>query len=87
LTALKKPDLSVVAGACRFFIGRGEPGSEKVLIEALDEYGTKEMAQALLNCGNPELKAAAQKWTSAKGYYTIPELRRFGPVRWGNQGK
>lgn len=57
LEALKERDVAVIAGAHEFFIYQGVPGSEQSLIQALDKYGDKEMAQHF-NCGNPRLDRA-----------------------------
>lgn len=41
LTGLKRGDSAALVGACRFFIRRGEVGSEAALIQALNAKGTK----------------------------------------------
>jgi len=52
LAALKEHDIPVIASTYFFFIHHGEPGSEDALIQALDTYGNKSMAESFLNCGN-----------------------------------
>jgi HEAT repeat protein len=66
--ALKQGDLKVVADAYYFFISVGEPGSEAALIGALHKYGNKRMATDFVNCGNMQLKEAAQQWAQSHGY-------------------
>jgi HEAT repeat protein len=66
--AIKENNLRVVANAYYFFICIGEPGTEKILVEALQKYGTKNMAIDFINCGNIQLKEAAYKWTESHGY-------------------
>jgi len=68
LDAMRKRELAVIAGASRFFIERGEPGSEEVLIQALNTQGNAWVAEGFLNCGNEALEAAAKKWVSGHGY-------------------
>lgn len=68
LDAMRKRELAVIAGGSRFFIERGEPGSEEVLIQALNAQGNEWVAEDFLNCGNEALEAAAKKWVSGHGY-------------------
>jgi hypothetical protein len=55
LEALKDEDLSIIAGAHMFFIYRGEPQTENVLIHALNKYGDESMVNDFLGCGNKNL--------------------------------
>lgn len=57
--AWKNKNLEIVAGAYSFFVCRGEPGSEEVLIEALNRHWTRKMIMDFLNSGNNRLKEAA----------------------------
>lgn len=79
-------DLAAVAGACEFFVRRGVPGTEPMLVKALFEHGDEQMALCLLNSGNPQLREAAQKWASQHGYmiHTVPVFGEKG-ARWGNR--
>ena len=84
--ALKDKNLEVVAGAYRFFIRRGEEGTEDVLIAALNEHGDEFKALGFLDCGNPKLEAAAVTWAQKRGL-EIPTLRdEYGSadLRWGS---
>lgn len=67
MTALKAPDLAVVAGAYNFYIRGAVPLSEGPLIAALDKYGDRNMAQDYLNCGNVSLSIAAEDWARKRG--------------------
>ncbi len=65
-TVLKTKDLVVIASAYSFFIQRGEPGSESILINILNRHGDEIMAVLFLSCGNSQL--AARTWVSAHRY-------------------
>jgi len=71
IAALRDGNLEIVAGAYRFFILRGVLGREDVLIEALNIYGTAEMAKDFLNCGNSKLAEAARDWAKRHDYIII----------------
>ena len=61
---------------------RSVTGAVPALKQALDAYGTLEMATAFLNCGNPELVYRARVWARTYGF---PLLSRSGAggVVWG----
>ncbi|MFW2403207.1 MAG: hypothetical protein ACN4GT_00485 [Gammaproteobacteria bacterium] len=71
-----------IENAIWLFIGLGDPEIIPRLIDTLDEYGTKIMAEAYLNCGNSELYGAAAKWSKRNGY-TIHAGRGAYPIGWG----
>jgi HEAT repeat protein len=84
LEAWKERDFTVIVGADSFFIKRGEPGSEDVLIEALDEFGDRAMAHDLLSCGNAKLEGAVRVWAQKHGYQII--TMPFGrSTQWGSK--
>lgn len=62
----------------------GSPGTEAALMEALDGFGTKEMAEDYLNCGNDKLEAAAEEWAQLHGYTIVAQGGRPGPY-WGSK--
>jgi HEAT repeat protein len=68
LKALREHNTEVIAGACDFFVQRGDPGTEDALIDALDRSGDTDMAQDLLNSGNTRLHDAANNWAAANHY-------------------
>ncbi len=84
--ALKDKNLEVVAAAYRFFIRRGEEGTEDVLIAALNEYGDKSTAHGFLDCGNPKLEAAAVTWAEKRGLQisTLRDMYERAGLRWGS---
>jgi hypothetical protein len=49
----------------------GRPGSELRLIQALDGFGDKAMADDFLNAGSDRLAAAARTWAMQRGYQII----------------
>ncbi|MGC8777236.1 MAG: hypothetical protein ACP5Q4_00965 [Candidatus Caldatribacteriaceae bacterium] len=63
LSAFERKDLYPIAGAYRFFLKKGLPGSEKILLKVLQKFGDDAMAQAFLNSGHPELEKEAREWT------------------------
>ncbi|MBU0599589.1 HEAT repeat domain-containing protein, partial [bacterium] len=85
LAALKAKDLAVVTGAHSFFIRRGEQKSIPILIDALNEYGNKEMAADFSNCGNSQLKKAGRAWT--KEHDCTIESDGGGGPQWGSKNR
>jgi hypothetical protein len=82
--ALARRDLAAVAGAWKYFLRKGEAGSEATLADSLSAAGDKEMAEAFLNCGNEKLASAAMSWAAARGY----KIERSGgaaTARWGSR--
>jgi HEAT repeat protein len=65
--AFEKRDTEVIVGAYAYFIGRGEPGSEDVLIEALNKSGDLSMDKAFRECGNERLEQASRTWVPRTG--------------------
>jgi HEAT repeat protein len=83
LSALRKRDIEVVAEIHYFYINQGEPGSEDALIEALNRFGNKGMAESYLNCGNGRLAQAAREWATRNGY-RIVTTSGGGAAQWGS---
>lgn len=84
MAGLKRKDLRIVAGAYRFFIRRGQPGTEPVLIEALDLQSDVLMANDFLSSGNPVLEQAAKAWNAKQGVLGVTRIGSAGP-RWGER--
>jgi hypothetical protein len=83
IAALKDKNLEIIAGAYDFFIRRGAAGAE--LVEALDKYGTKAMAEDFTNSGNNPLEEAGRKWAGKHGYEIHTQPGSYtGPI-WGRQ--
>ncbi len=80
--ALDRGQAAAVAGAWKFFVEAGRAGTEPALIRALNADGNSKMAEAFLNCGNPQLADAAMNWAQDHGY-RIERTSGAGGVRWG----
>jgi hypothetical protein len=61
----------------------GTAGSQGALIQALDEYGDKAMAEDYLNCGSAELSEAAERWATNHGYYVSSDGGGSHRATWG----
>ena len=85
LSVLKDRNSEIIAGAYAFFIRRGNPDAEDLLIEALNRDGDIVMAEDFLNCGNSKLEEAAILWAKEHDY----NLRRLpngkGSPVWGQE--
>lgn len=83
VAALKNKNLDVVEGAYRFFIRRGEPGSEIILIETLNRGSwNRTMVMEFLNCGNSQLKEAASGCAKKRSFSITSTLDPMAP-KWG----
>jgi HEAT repeat protein len=84
LTALSSSDLRKIADTHQFFIRRGEPNSEELMIQALMAHGDRGMASRYLNSGHEPLEEAAKEWAKANGLVVV-DLPSFGgaSIRWG----
>jgi HEAT repeat protein len=82
LAALEDKDWEIIASAYRFYIRRGEAGTETILIEALKRTGRVEMAKRFLSSGNGQLIEAAKQWAGEQGVDLKLTGDRTGP-KWG----
>ena len=82
--ALNEGDLPVIAGAYEYYIRLGQVGSETLLIDALNAFGSIPMGEDYLNCGNAELSKAAEEWASSKGYTITTYPGASDYPRWGS---
>jgi HEAT repeat protein len=83
--ALKNGDSEVIVGASDYFIRQGQPGSEAILIRALNKCGWTSMAEKFLNSGNSKLSDAGLKWAKRHNCqidYFRPPVQ--GPT-WGSR--
>ena len=80
--ALREKNMDVVAGAYCFFISKGEPGTEVILIEVLNQNVNKKMIMDFLNSGNSQLSQAAFERAKSRGYSVSATSDWQGP-RWG----
>jgi len=84
--ALKNRDTKMIADAYPYFILKGVAGSEDLLIQSLDEYGTRAMAVSFLNSGSTLLAKAATKWAISNGYQIMGDRSGYsGNPRWGGK--
>jgi HEAT repeat protein len=81
--ALKVNDPEFAAAAYRFLIRRGRPGTETLLVQALNLYGNLEMAGEFSRSGNLALKSAAASWAAKYGYLLESALNSGETVLWG----
>jgi hypothetical protein len=72
LAGLKEPDSAVIVGACKFFLRRGEPGSESALIQALNARGDSDMAVLFLNSGNPTIRRCTPSFLATPAIVPMP---------------
>jgi HEAT repeat protein len=80
MDAMKKRDMAIIGAAYGFFITQSQPGTESILIRALNEHGDPEMAEHFLNCGNSKLRSAATRWANIHNYQFIHSSSSGGPI-------
>ena len=78
---LKEGNLYIIAGAYRFFLRRGEVGTEGALIKALHTSFNRNMIDDFANCGNTQLREAALKY--AEGRYSVRSPTNWEGPHWG----
>jgi len=91
LAEYAEKNLDTIVAAYPYFVAKGIPGSEKLLLAALahsaDEYAIYrlDMASALLNCGNAELEQGVREWCEQQSGCEIKtgEAAIWGASRWG----
>jgi len=66
---LKEGNMYITAGAYRYFLRRGEAGTEGALIKALHTSFNRNMIDDFANCGNIQLREAALKYS--EGRYSV----------------
>jgi len=86
MAALWNKDMTVIYAAHKFFIRRGDTGSEDALCQTLRKHGTDDMALNFVHSGNDKLSAAANEWFRSKGIQpsSSPQRRE---LRWGSARK
>ena len=63
--------LEEIVGNYKGVIAAGQPGSEDILIAALNRFPDYGMALDFLNSGNSQLEDAVRSWASAYGYRIV----------------
>ena len=84
IAAFENEDLNITAKYYVYYILRGEPGTESILIKALNKYGNVTMVEDYLNCGNELLEDAAETWAENNGYMVIPSFGDNDSPQWGS---
>jgi hypothetical protein len=70
------------AAVYRFLIRKGRAGSEPRLVQALDTYGTREMAEDFNSSGNPLLQTAGAEWGRKRNDLMATRSSELSPVYW-----
>jgi len=83
LQALREKNVRAVADGYYFFICTGEPDSEPMLTDALNKFGTKNMALDFAQCGNIHLKEEAFKWAVSHHYKIEEHMEAGSSPKWG----
>ena len=68
LDALRRKDYGIMAGAHAFYLHRGGPGMDGVLLELLDKTSDLAVANTLILEGSPALSKAAREWAEGRGF-------------------
>jgi len=78
---MMKKNLEIISGGYPYYIRRGVPGSEDILVEALKEcFYNKKMVSDFACCGNEKLKQGADEIAKKRGY-AIPS--DWSGPKWG----
>ena len=83
LQAMEQKRTLIIAAAHAFFIRNGMSESEPLLVQALNQYGTEEMALTYLNADHPVLAKAAHNWARRQGMILLSSPEP-GNIRWHN---
>jgi 3-methyladenine DNA glycosylase AlkC len=78
---LKEGNVYIIAGAYRYFLRKGEAGTEGALIKALYSSFNRNMVDDFANCGNIQLREAALK--HSEGRYSVKSPSQWKGPRWG----
>ncbi len=83
LQAMEQKRTLIIAAAHAFFIRNGMSESEPLLVQALNQYGTEEMALTYLNADHPVLAKAAHNWARRQGMILLSSPEP-GNIRWNS---
>jgi hypothetical protein len=83
MNALNDHNSKVILGIHTYFVKLGVSGSEPALIEALNKFPSRKMAEEFLNSGNPVLANAANDWAT-KYHQKLEQNVSATSVRWGS---
>jgi HEAT repeat protein len=80
---LKSSGPEFTVAGYRFLIRQGRPGTESRLIDVLNTYGRRAMADDFLSSGNAALKTAAEDWARKRDFSFTARTSDLPEVRWG----
>jgi uncharacterized protein (DUF2342 family) len=72
-----------VQRACLSLIQRGDESRIPAMVDLLEGYGDKSLAEAYLNSGQPDFDTAARTWADRRGY-TIGTGADVQHATWGS---
>jgi len=55
-------------------IRNGDESRIPEMVDLLEDYGDRRLAEDYLNCGQPDLNAAALRWARRRGYSVMPGM-------------
>jgi hypothetical protein len=73
-----------VQNACLDLIRRGDESRISEMVDLLEGYGDKTLAEDFLNCGQPDLNTAAEKWGNRHGYSLGKSVFGSQRAKWGS---
>jgi hypothetical protein len=83
-SAIDNGGIKIIAKNYPFYIRLGQPGTEKILLKALNSQFNQEMCVDYLNCGNTELESGASDIAAKHGYWVTPSFGGHGGPKWGS---
>lgn len=81
---ISEEDIEMASWAYPFYILMGVPGSDEIMVKALEKYGDEVMAEDFMNCGNKILADAAYKWAEDNGFEVEQKESTVGTLKWGS---
>ena len=72
-----------VQGACLNLIRRGDESRIPEMVDLLERYGDKRLAEDCINCGQPDLEAAGGHWARRRGY-SVTKGSGSSRATWGS---
>ncbi len=83
-SAIDNGGIKIIAKNYPFYIRLGQPGTETLLLKALDSQFNQEICVDYLNCGNTELESSASDIAAKHGYLVTPSFGSHGGPKWGS---
>ena len=80
---LKSDNITTIETALYAYIGMGDNEALRDLLNVMYQSGTKNLAQAYINCGIDEISVLAKDWAHNQGY-TLWASGKEPPVKWGD---